>query len=258
MKRLIGKYNFYKRNGYCILNLFNSNDIKKIKILLSKQLNNISKKRFFNENILQDYHKVVYKKESLHKKFVDPNSRFIKLSKNLNKKILNKELLFILKKEWGHKDCATSWIGQYNKRQVKLNAIGFRIARPNIQRNKKDVAGVHIDLNSGGTIGVDFSTLITIWIPVIGSSSKYSLRISPRSHTIDHSKSFARGKKISYVCNKNYEKKFNFIRPNLNIGQAILFHSNLIHGNSFNIGKLSRMSLDCRILNLKKFNRANN
>ena len=39
MKTKIKKYNFFKNNGYCILNLFNKNDIKQLKTKLSKKLN---------------------------------------------------------------------------------------------------------------------------------------------------------------------------------------------------------------------------
>ena len=49
------------------------------------------------------------------------------------------------------------------------------------------------------------------------------------------------------------KKKFKFVRPTLKIGQAILLHSNLLHGGSRNFGKKTRVSLDVRILNLKRF-----
>ena len=253
MKTKITKYNFFKNNGYCILNLFNKNDIKQLKTKLSKKLNNTYNKNYFDNYNLKNYHKLINKK-NLHNKIVDPNNRFIKLPKRINKKILNKELLFILKKEWGHNNCKTSWIGELKKKQVYSNSAGFRIARP---KQKKDVAGVHIDLNAGGTLGTDIYSLAVIWIPIVGCSPKYALRISPKSHKINHTQSFKRKQgKISYVCNLNYEKKFKFLRPRLNIGQAILFHSNLLHGNSFNNGNLSRLSLDSKILNLKHFKKA--
>ena len=123
-----------------------------------------------------------------------------------------------------------------------------------ICKEKKDTAGVHIDVNAGGIINRDLKTSLTIWIPIVGFSKKYTLKISPKSHLFDHGVKFKiTKKKVTPLLEKKYWKKFKFTRLNLKPGQAIIFHPNLLHGGSNNFGSSTRVSLDTRILNLKRF-----
>ena len=69
---------------------------------------------------------------------------------------------------------------------IKYNFAGFRIARPN-ESYKDDVSGVHLDANFDGEIKRNYDNLITVWIPLKGFSSNYTLRMSPKSHKFDHS-----------------------------------------------------------------------
>ena len=39
------------------------------------------------------------------------------------------------------------------------------------------------------------------------------------------------------------------MRPDLKIGEVIIFHPNLLHGNSLNKGNKSRLSLEARLYN---------
>ena len=52
---------------------------------------------------------------------------------------------------------------------------------------------------------------------------------------------------------ENYTKKYKYIRPQLRLGEAIIFHPNLIHGGSLNLGKKTRVSIDFRLFNKKFF-----
>ena len=182
------------------------------------------------------------------------------MPKNIVKKILSREVLYILNKEWGHNRFSTFWIGNASKKQVKLNATGFRIARPAIIKNK-DVGGVHADaMAQSFSLYVKNITnnlllsQVTMWVPIVGFSNKYTLRLAPRCHKYRHiNTSLISKKKITISFSKKYEKKFKFIRPNLKKGQGILLHPNLLHGSSINNGTLSRVSIDTRILNLEKF-----
>ena len=51
-----------------------------------------------------------------------------------------------------------------------------------------------------------------------------------------------------------YFSKLKSIRANLKPGQAIIFHPNLIHGGSINNGIYTRISIEVRLFNKKKFN----
>jgi ectoine hydroxylase-related dioxygenase (phytanoyl-CoA dioxygenase family) len=250
----VSKYNFYKKNGYCVLNLFKKKDISIIKEKIIAKLNDLSKKSTFNfkNRKLEKYDQLINNNQ-LHKKLMNPDKRHINLPKNLIKKILNKNVLYIIKQEWGHTFCSASWIGNAYKKQVKSNSTGFRIARPVKNKKNNDASGAHVDVNAGGKIRSDFLAQLTMWIPVIGFSSKYTLRLSPKSQKYLHNKKLKKKSRLTPIFPKNYEKKFKFIRPNLKLGQALLLHPNLLHGSSSNIGSFSRVSLDTRILNLKRF-----
>lgn len=247
---------FFKKNGYCIINLFNNSIIENLNKEVNDKLNSFLNELNINLKLknLKNYHKLKIK-ENDHKYFVKNSTRYIKLKSKIVKKIkFNKQFLNILKNFWGHSDISINWVGSLKKKDsMKKNATAFRIARP---RPSSDVGGVHYDLPYGRqkVPNKDHKALVTIWCPLIGFSEKYSLKISPKSHIPNHSLSkIAKQKKfLSPVFDKNYAKKFKYIRPRLKKGQAIIFHPNLLHGGSYNRGMDTRVSLDLRIFNNKR------
>ena len=108
-------------------------------------------------------------------------------------------------------------------------------------------------MHVGGKICYDKNVLLTLWTPIVGASSKYTLSIAPETHNLEHPlNKYEKNKKIvSNIFLDSYVKKFKFIRPNLKYGQAILFHPNLLHGASFNKGIYTRASLEIRMYNKK-------
>jgi ectoine hydroxylase-related dioxygenase (phytanoyl-CoA dioxygenase family) len=110
-----------------------------------------------------------------------------------------------------------------------------------------------VDLHYAGKIRKNYKELLTIWTPLVGFSKKYSLKLSPKSHLISHDIKKIDKQKIyiSKVFKINYANKFSFKRINLRKGQSILFHPNLLHGGSINLGKNTRVSMDFRIYNSK-------
>lgn len=246
---------FYRRNGYLKINLFSKNDILNFKNIIKKQLNRKLNYKFKNKikiTKLENYHKLKIE-ENQHKFLVNPDKRYFKFKRKILNKILNKQILRLIKSEWGHSKISLNWIGNLKKKQKIKNATGFRIARP-FKKKISDTAGIHIDVNAGGIINRDVKSSLTIWVPIIGFNKKYTLKIAPKSHLIHHGVKFKKTKiKVTPLLEKQYWKKFKFIRLNYKIGQAMLFHPNLLHGGSENRGTLTRISLDTRILNLKRF-----
>ena len=245
---------FYKRNGYLKISLFSKKEIKNFKNIIKKDLNkkllhNLSSKVKIEK--LEKYHTLKIK-ENEHKFLVKPNHRYFKFSKEIVKKILNIKILYLIKNTWGHNSISLNWIGDLKKKQKVINATGYRLARPSKNKNN-DTAGVHIDMNVGGIINKDKNASTTIWIPIVGFNKKYTLKISPRSHNYNHGNKFKKTKKISPLLPKSYSKKFKFIRLTYKVGEAMIFHPNLLHGGSINRGSVTRVSLDTRILNLKRF-----
>ena len=265
-------YNHYINNGYCVLNLLSKQDVEDIKKLVMAKLNTIANKKIFSlkNDQLEKYDKLV-SDNKLHNKLMNPDKRYIKLPKKIIRKIFNVKVSNILKKQWGHNKYKLYWIGDTSKKnkirlnsfgkhvsvpissQIKINSSGFRIVRPNYLKMGDDAAGAHLDVNYGGEIRNDFLALVTIWVPLTGFSSKYTLNVYPKTHKISHSKNLKqKGGKITPIFSKKYERNFKKARSNMKKGQVIMFHPNLIHGTCINKGIISRASLDFRIINLKR------
>ena len=246
------KLNQFIDKGYCIIDLYNKNEHRYLSNKIIKKINQniLAKSKKISEKNLKFYH--VNQDKEVHDKVIKNTQRYISLDKKLIRPIIvNKVIQKISKYHWGHTKFSIKWVGSL-KEPMKLNTTGFRIARPE-KLSSKDVGGEHLDLHYGGKKNTNQKKLFTLWCPIVGMSKDYTLRISPGSHKFKHPlSSISRQKKyISMVLNKNYVKRFKFVRPNLKIGQVIFFHPNLIHGSSKNLGSNTRVSIDLRIFNKK-------
>ncbi len=244
----------YLNEGYCVSGLFSNYQIESLKKTLFKKLKKLDHKDVFkNTKIknLSNYH-LLNISEKDHKKILKTSTRFIKLDNKVQTFILKNSLLNkLMMKTWGHNKSIINWVGSLKNKDIKKNVVGFRISRPS-DVIKKDATGVHIDLHVGGKICSDKNVLITIWVPLIGFGKNYSLNISPKSHLKSHEVSnFIKSKTVTNVFSEKYYKNNKFFRPTLKKGQVIIFHPNLLHGNSFNNGKKTRFSLEIRIYNKK-------
>ncbi len=241
-------------NGYFVFKLFTKKDINLIRLDLIKRINFLSGLKKNKKDIdLSNYHNLKFFLEK-HKKIIQGRTRYLPLRKSFSSKIYkNKTIRQILYSEWGHGNFNIKWIFD-RKTKTKKDTTGFRLARP-VNKSTKDVGGFHLDLHYGGEKNENKKALFTIWCPIIGTSSKYTLRISPKSHKPNHLQKFVSKQKkfLSPVLMENYTKKYRYIRPQLRLGEAIIFHPNLIHGGSLNLGKKTRVSIDFRLFNKKFF-----
>ena len=237
-----------------VINL-KSQDIDQIKDNIEKKISNRFSKNIKNKKIIYknliSFHKNNFEKK-IHEKIFDSKFRYIEFNMNLLNKIKkHKIILSCMNVIWGHNSNQIKWIGSLRKQQIKNNVAGYRIVRPS-KKYSSDVTG-DLDINVGGKICDDKNVLLTAWTPICGFSKKYSLLLAPGSHIANHPKNSYKkvGKTISKIFKKNYEKNFKFIRFNLRKGQAILFHPNLIHGGSKNLGSITRASIEIRYYNKK-------
>ncbi len=236
--------------GFSIIKLFSKNDIdnffkeKIIKNLNSRNLINYK----FNKKNISNYHNIV-KDENIHKKLIDPAKRQVDLEHIIKKLNKNSKINNLVKDQWGEKQYE---VRLYFKNKIKKNFAAFRLARP-FKKFKDDVGGAHLDLHFNNKIYSNHNILFTIWIPIIGFNKNYTLRLSPHSHKKKHKiENMEKQKKyISKVYKKSYLKNFKFKRFNMNKGEVIIFHPNLLHGYSKNNGNFTRASLDLRIYNTK-------
>jgi len=234
----------FKKNGYVDINVLTSNQVEDLKKQILIRLNKSQSKLRLKK--LENFHKEEIS-PYLHAKLLNPSKRYISLNNKifLSKKFKNKISEF-LKEYWGHTEYKILWVGSLKKNEIKRDKIGFRIVRP----NKKDESGVvHTDSYS------EFSdSFITLWIPLIGFNNLYTLRYAKKSHHSNHQKNkITQSKYNSKALKKSYIKKFKFVRPNLKIGHGIIHHPNILHGESKNLGKRTRVSIELRLFNLKKY-----
>ena len=82
-----------------------------------------------------------------------------------------------------------------------------------------------------------------VWIPLAGFGKEYSLAVIPSSHLWDNSTTNKWHSSLTY---NEVETKEEPTRLNIKNGQGVIFHSNLLHGNSFNEGTDTRISLEVR------------
>jgi len=132
--------------------------------------------------------------------------------------------------------------------------IWVRICRPScISQN--DFNPCHKD------VYLDFyRNTVNIYLPIVGSNEKSSLKIQPGSHKWSESETivttggaYIKGKKYSVDAIVASKTKINMIRPNPNETQLMLFSPYLIHGCSDNDNEnITRMSLEIRFIRKDK------
>ena len=219
MKNQYNFNNFFKKNGYCVIPLFDTKTFTTLKKIvhdkINLSLNKIGKVKKLSD--LKKYHNLKLN-ENEHLFMVKNSSRFIKLnSKVINKIKKNKKFTNLLHNYWGHSNMLIRWVGALEKKNsLKNNATAFRVARP---KPCKDVGGVHYDLPFGRqkVPNKDQKALVTIWCPIEGFSERYTLKLAPKSHLKHHnlSKISKQTKFLSPVFKKQYIKKFKYFRPRL-------------------------------------------
>lgn len=212
---------------------------------------------------LKDYHLTLGKGDEDHAHLMEAPNRFITLTEELLTPIHKEPLTSLFGHYWkGQLPLITHWTHGSDGELHPDNACGFRCVRP----GSGDIAGAHVDtyfgygsrpedaekaLSSRVAMIDDKLDLITAWVPVLGYDSRFSLRFAPRTHTIVHPVEAFRQIDgfITRACTEEYEAQFDYIRPDLKRGQAIVFHPNTLHGGSANLGNITRVSLEIRYRN---------
>ena len=167
---------------------------------------------------------------------MNSKNRYLKLSQDEVNLFNNKYLDSIFEYFYGNEAPIIKYPG--NKLFIN-NLIGFRVVRP----AEKFVAGFH----SESSYGIH---CFTLWMPLTGTDSRYTLKIQQGSHLFRHrDSSILKNKKISTakLFKRSYVKKLgSFLRPNLKLGDGIFFHPDLVHGDSKNLGSKTRVSIEIR------------
>ena len=235
----------FEKFGYEISNIINSKDLVIIKGLILEKLK--LKAQVINKlEDIENYHKLVINKK-VHKDAMNLENRQIELPEEILKKIINSNpIKLIMKSVWGEElnwevFCAFS----KNKKNLfeifRRNFASFRIVKP-----RAETSGVHTDYFE------DYPSIkgriISMWIPLIGFTPKETLLIYPESHKKQHPKNnYLSDKYIANSFPAEYVEKFKNKRPDLSIGDILIFHPNLLHGGSINFGNKTRCSIELRL-----------
>ena len=237
--------NDYLKNGYADIKLIDKEDINYLKRQISTKLNK-SYKNFKIKNLKFFHKKNLTKKE--HSILLNPSKRYLEINKKVfNSKKIKSKIGKLTTLYWGHSDYQVLWIGNMKRKEILKDKIGFRVVRP----GKEDESGtIHTDSYSR-----NFDSFITIWIPLIGFSRKYTLRYAKKSQLNSHSKKhqIKQNSHNSKELDKKYVQKFKFLRPDLKPGYGRMHHPNILHGYGKNNGKFTRVSVEIRIFNTKKY-----
>ena len=127
--------------------------------------------------------------------------------------------------------------------ELKTSHIQLRINRPRSLDFNPPHKDSYIDC---------FNDVVNILIPICGCDSSSSLPLMPGSHFLNESELFksqpgeAKINNITYnvPCILNIKNSiFKLIRPNPDVGDAILFSPYLIHGAAFNNSDITRIAL---------------
>ncbi len=231
---------FFK-DGYIVINLFTENDINLILKDLEEYYRKIGKKHKIFIPSLKSYHRVPVS-DYLHNKIMHQDIRQIKLKKKFIKKIQKNNIVKLITNFfYGQKKIGI--FCEYENYH-RSNHAGVRIVKP-----FSAISGVHTESN----VSPNYDP-ISLWCPLIGFDSKYTLRLAPGSHFHSHSNSnIVKDKYLAKSYSKNYLKKFKFVRPNVKKGDAIVFHPNTLHGGSVCSGKFTRISIEPRLFKNESF-----
>lgn len=130
--------------------------------------------------------------------------------------------------------------------------IWFRICRPN-KHNNDDNNPCHKD------VYLDFyRNIVNIYIPVVGSNEKSSLKLQPYSHFWNENETMvtnggayfkSENKKYSVDAIVSSKQPLEMIRPNPDKNQMLIFSPYLIHGCATNENEyITRISLEMRFI----------
>jgi hypothetical protein len=251
----VSKFRDFGKNGYMIVDAFQADDIDLFASLIIATMNQMISEKGLNVGAirqLDDYHLTAGQDDRSHQILMNPLTRYIEVPSRVEKRafeVLTDDVFWPL---WGQPDAVLSVIlGHYKNGRRQDGAAMFRISRP----ATSDSVAVHIDNNYGGMPSgggddvIARPSFVTLWIPIIGHDEKYTLRIAPDSHRNFHPDTIydTSDGRITMEISDSYADKFNFIRPNLAVGQALVLHPNLLHGKSTNIGDNTRVSVEFRI-----------
>ncbi len=229
----------FRDKGYAIVNLVMAAEHERIVRLVGERLREIAAIEMpgllFDPYPLAKYHEKGLSNE-IHSRMMGPKYRRLTLPGDVQTMLLNESVMPIFESFWGHRSVT---IKDIVDNRWAFGICGFRMVRPG---GGGDVAGIHSESS--------YDILpITLWMPVVGFDSRYTLKLAPGSHRLAHPpEAIVKSKQFTArPYTDAYASRFEYIRPEMSKGQAIIFHPRLLHGGSVNMGDDTRTSIEIRV-----------
>ena len=181
----------------------------------------------------------LYKSEKYHvwKDYlgIPHNELFIASNRHMNPSVEIKDLLINNKLSTVLEGIG---ISNYDIWDEGLGWLAFRFIRPGMGD------GYPFSRKSWG-IAKDVSSF---WIPIIGCTDKETIALVPKSHKKEYKKympentKYAKEYRLAEIIPDN-----EIYRPNLDLGEILIFNSDIIHSEEIKEGVSTRLSLEFRI-----------
>ena len=235
----------FEVDGYVIQELYSENEMETLRQALCQRMgdifSSIAPDRSFDFPDLESYHLCRDLDDELQGSLRDLSLRKLSLDQLLMDTIVNSGMKKCLTDLFG--DTAMT-VGRGYESGFESDCCGFRVIRPHPFRDPAPRIHAEVMANEGFNTGCE----LTVWIPLSGYDSRYTLKVLPRSHVVDHDEKYfvQTGDPAANFFSKEYTDRF---RPDLKPGQAILIHPNVLHGAGENDGDITRSSLEVRFFN---------
>jgi sporadic carbohydrate cluster 2OG-Fe(II) oxygenase len=208
--------NDFLKKGFCIFKINNMQSLYKVRNKLKK----LSK-----VNNLNLFHKKV--------SFKEINKIRIKIFKSINKdKKFRTEYIKIFR----------SYLDEIIGNEIGMQkTINLNIQMP---QDRNSLIEMHADSYSG-----ESNFEVITWLPLVNVNKTKSLYVFPLKKTKEIEKKFNEFnfKGTDSIFNR-YKKNIKFL--DIKFGEALIFSSNILHGNKINLENETRWSLNCRFKNI--------
>ena len=213
-------------NGYEIFDVQNKAKLENLRKKIVFDLRKLFKIKEKNPNlVLNNFH--LYNKKISDKKL---NSLRVDLIKKINRDNSLGDMIFDL-----FRNNIVNLFGQDILIQKNINLV---IQKP----NDKNPSEIHRDAPQNSSYEV------VVWIPLVDCYSTKSMYILDYKST-NRALNFLQKNKNQWKEFEKFSKKISK-NPKVNYGQALFFHSGLLHGSNINKENETRISLNIRFKNL--------
>ena len=221
---------FFFKNGYAILDIYNSNEFNKIQKFsiewVKKTINFYSITNIKDKN-LSNYHLWFKKLKLNHPKIFQNPNRVIEPSKEISNLILNKKL----------KKFIAYLIDDYDLwRDPGLGWLCYRFIRPNFND------GYHLCKKSWG----EANKVLSVWLPTLGFEQNQMIQLLPGSHKKKIPFIRKKTKFVEPAVNLKHVNVDKLIRPKLKKGQLLIYHPNILHSENVIEANSCRINLEFR------------